>query len=518
MVGRVVLPLSCVIITATAAAAAELVTDAAAKEVRFPFRFVEASQAIEVFGCSPGGPDHEAILTFRATGGEIAGALEKIGARNESFWQVSGRGDFQLTQGDRILVILRWERDGRKREVPAEEILWRTGEDLPELMYGFSYTGRKVKLHGAEKAAIPDSVEITLGGTGRQSAIASILVHPSALDFLAPHVSPLEVNPRYVREIAELAERGRGGTMILRRITERELLEYLLKQEPVFWGAHEILRSQQPHAATIDTLKAEFVSVRTNLNELLTAGDAATKKLVEETLSHAEVLAWRINRAYITLYEHAWRFQEEILQARLKSFQHSWATGYDFLLNFSAERVTLAQLKLQAKRTGSSEAIQLRIRRSTERLSELETLREIPRIQNEIAFLEKRFKEAEERESDYLTELFRNELVKNRIRLKQAELTAERHRLTIQDLDAQLADTEEGRAGIAERLTVIRTILACLAVEAAIADVNERIRWQEAELESQNAERRARAGEKLAELRKKRAELEAELKKRKAER
>ena len=34
----------------------------ASKEIRLPFRFVEPSQAIEVFGCSPGGPTHETVI------------------------------------------------------------------------------------------------------------------------------------------------------------------------------------------------------------------------------------------------------------------------------------------------------------------------------------------------------------------------------------------------------------------------------------------------------------------------
>ena len=128
---RLVLTLACVT-TAAGARADDVIVDGTAKEIHFPFTFVQASQAIEVFGCSPGGPDHEAILTFRAPGGKIAASLEKIGVRNENFWQVSDRGDFQLTQGDRILMILWWERNGQKvhpcNSFPVLEIEARTSE------------------------------------------------------------------------------------------------------------------------------------------------------------------------------------------------------------------------------------------------------------------------------------------------------------------------------------------------------------------------------------------------------
>jgi len=261
-------------------------------EIRFPFRFVRAAQAIEVFGCSPGGPTHETVVVFDAKGSEIARALASLGVHDERFWQVGSGDDFVLTQGERVLILLRWEYCGRKREVPAEELLRRVGEDLPELIYGFSFTGRKAKIGDPPEPRVPDVVEITLGGTGRQSAVTSIFVHPTGFEgFLAAYVSPLELNPLYAEEIEELSAHDRGGMMIVRKVTETELLDYLLGRKPAAWGLQDVFRAQKEAAGEIDRLKTSFVRIRSELQNLLGRGDPKLKSKVEEKLLEAGVTA-----------------------------------------------------------------------------------------------------------------------------------------------------------------------------------------------------------------------------------
>jgi hypothetical protein len=480
--------------------ASQITIDPAGKEIRFPFTFVEPVQAVEVFGCSPGGPTHETIVVFEPTGSEIAEALGKIGLRNEKFWQISDAADFSLNQGDRVLVTLRWESHGTERVVFAEDLLWRTGEDLPELLYGFSYAGRTVPAPDGSAEKVPDLVEITVGGTGRQSAIASILIHPSAFDFLAPYVSALAPNPRYAREIADLAAEKRGGIMSFRWVTETELLQARLALPPPALGLADVLHEQEPLAREIDALKTELVSVRQEIGTLLDARDTGARDRVQAKLLQAQLLSWRINKAYLAMDELIWKFQREILESRLASFTASWEKGYEFLLEYTAERVKLAELRALAVSEKAPADLAPRIRRGETRLKELQVRRMIPHCREEIEFLTKRLAEARAEGSPYLEAMFSNDLEKWRVKGRTAELEAELHALAIREIDRALAGSEVDRAKIEARRLAIQAELACLALEGQIADIDEQIRWQKEEVESEDAERRARGQEKLAEL------------------
>lgn len=493
-------------------AAAEIKVDPAAREVSLPFVFIDPAQAIEVFACGPGGPTHETVIVFTASGGELAAALASIGCRAETAWEASSPQDFTLTQGDRVLVLLRWDRDGEEFEAAAEDLIWRTGEDLPELVHGFSYAGRTITAGDPPRTRVPDSVEITVGGTGRQSAVASLLVHPTALSFLADHVSALELNPRFADEVGRLAAHKRGGTMVLRLVTERELLAYRLARTPPILGLEEILRAQEPLARAIDADKAAYVARAKELDALLDTPDETARAAVQTKLAEASLLAWRIHAAYVAMYAGEWDFQREILEARLESFRGFAARGHAFLRAFAPERTKLAELRLALAREGAAPALDLAIRRQEEVLRTIQARRDIPAIESEIAFLEGRIKDEEGRGGGgFLLAMLRNELQKCRIALRTAQVKVETHVLAGRDLALQIDGVQAGRAEIAARRAALDAELAVLQARTTLAELEDEIRWAEDDRASDDAERRREAEERLAAHRKAKVALAAEI-------
>ncbi len=502
----------CVLLAVVALGAADVTLDAARHEVRLPFTFVDPAQAVEVFGCGQGGPTHETIIVFAPTGGTIAAALAKIGLRDETFWQVASSQDFMLTQGDRVLCLLSWDRDGTPFETPAEDLVWRTGEDLPEFVHGFSFSGKKITFGDPPRNDVPDSVEITLGGTGRQSAVTSLLVHPSALPFLADHVSALEVNPRFQEEVRRLSAQKKGGTLVLRKVTETELVAYRLGRTPPIPGMEEVIRAQQPFARAIDADKAAYAVLHDELAALLAANDAAKSKEVETKLAQAALLTWKIHRAYIEMYQAEWDFQRAILEARLQSFRDNDARGYAFLRMFAPERAKLAELTLARAKEGASPALDLAVRRQEEVIREILVRRDVPSIQAEIAFLEGRVAEESPRgPGGMMLAMLRNELEKNRVTLRSTQLKAERHALTIRDIDLEGKGTQEGRAEIASRLAAIAAEFALLELKTKVLGIEDEIRWAEDERTSNDKERVRGAEERLAQLRKDKDALQKEI-------
>ncbi|HNR98146.1 MAG TPA: hypothetical protein PKX48_00860 [Planctomycetota bacterium] len=493
-------------------AASEIKVDAAAREVSLPFTFVDPAQAIEVFACSPGGPTHETVIIFTASGGEIAAALASIGCRPETAWALASPQDFTLTQGDRVLVLLKWDRDGEQFEAAAEDLIWRTGEDLPEFVHGFSYAGRTIKAGDPPRERIPDTVEITVGGAGRQSAVTSLLVHPSAMSFLADHVSALELNPRFADEVGRLAARKRGGTMILRLVTETELLAYRRARTPPIFGLEDILRAHEPLARAIDADKAAYAALGKDLEALLDTPDETARATVQTKLAEASLLAWRIHAAYIAMYAGEWDFQRAILEARLESFRGFAARGHAFLRAFAPERTKLAELRLALlRRSAPDAALELAIRRQEEELRTIQARRDIPGIEAEIAFLESRVKEEEGHAGGFLLAMLKNELEKCRISLRTAQVKVERHTLAARDFALQIDGVEAGRAELAARRAALQAELDVLQARTKLAELEDEIRWAEDDRTSDNAERRRDAEQRLAAHRKAKDTLVAEI-------
>ncbi len=497
---------------AIASAASELKVDPAAREVSLPFVFIDPAQAIEVFACGPGGPTHETVILFTASGGDLAAALASIGCRDETAWQAASPQDFTLTQADRVLVLLRWDRDGEQFEAAAEDLIWRTGEDLPELLHGFSFAGRKITAGDPPRTRVSDSVEITVGGTGRQSAVTSLLVHPTALSFLADHVSALELNPRFGDEVRHMAAHRRGGTMVMRFVTESELLAYRLARTPPIPGLDQVLRAQEPLARAIDADKAAYAARCKELEALLDTPDETARAAVQSKVAEASLLAWRIHAAYIAMYAGEWDFQREILEARLESFRGFTARGHSFLRAFAPERTKLAELRVTRARQGPAPALDLAICRQEEVLRTIQARRDIPAIESEIALLEGRVNDEEHRGGGgFLLAMLKNELEKNRLALRTAHVNAETHALLERDYALRIDGVEAGRAEIAAQRAALEAELAVLQAKIKLAELDDEIRWAEDDRASDDAERKRDAEERLAAHRKAKDALVAEI-------
>jgi hypothetical protein len=493
--------LAAALCVSAALSAAAVEVDTARGEVRLPFVFIDPVQAIEVFGCGPGGPTHETVIVFTATGGEIAAALAGLGLRDESFWQVASPQDFMLTQGDRVLCLLAWDRDGEPFEAPAEDLLWRAGEDLPECVHGFSFAGKKITCGEPPRTGVPDSVEITIGGTGRQSAVTSLLVHPSAFAFLAEHVSGLELNPRFRDEVARLSAHKKGGTLILRKVSEAQLVAYRLARTPPVLGLEEVIRAEEPLARAIDADKSAYAALHDELAALLAANDAAARADVEKKLAQASLLTWKIHRAYIDMYELEWAFQRALLEGRLESFRDHAARGHAFLRMFAGERAKLAELAAKRAAEGASPALDLAVRRQEEVIREIQARRDIPAYEAEIAFLEGRVADESQRGAGgMMLAMLKNELAKNRIALRAAQCTAETHQLNARDLGLQIEGATADRDAIAARLKTLAAELALLDLRGKLAALEDEIRWAEDERTSEDQDRKREAVERLAKL------------------
>ncbi len=500
---------------AAALFSSEVVVDKEKKEVRLPFFFSEHTRVIEVFGCSPGGPTHETVVIFTAKGSEIAEALEAIGARPPSFWEATHPQDFMHTQGDRILVLLRWSSHGHEYEVAAERLLWRTGESLPQPVLGFSYKAEKVKHGSPPEVKVPDCVEITMGGMGRQSSVSSVLVHPTALPFYMHHVSNIELNPVYEEKVAHMAHEKKGGTLVLRLVTESELCRFKQgKQSSLHWGYEKVYEEQLPIAQRIDKLKKEFVDLRNRINELLEKNDPQLQDDVKKLLASAGYLSWAIQKAYIDYYTPQWKFHRTLLRERLESFERNWRFGYDHLRKYTAERLQLAELNLQkTEQKEETPALDLKIALSEARLWELKTRRYIPLMEEEAASMKKRIEDEKKDNNAYLIKLLENDLLKQTIEIEKRTTQAALWKLKQQEVTAKLenSETEQSADAIRDERAGLEALLEKLEIRKQITELNDQIRWEEDAAQSQDPAERKNAQAKLKELKAKKKELEEKL-------
>lgn len=497
-----------------------IIIDKAKQEVRLPFTFTEATQIIEVFGCSPGGPTHETIVVFKAKGSRIAEALEAIGARPKSFWQAASPQNFMHTQGDRILVLLEWPHGDHKHAVAAERLLWRNGEDLPEPVQGFSYLGEKVRHGDPPVTKVPDCVEITMGGTGRQSSVSSILTHPTALPFLMDHVSGLDIHPRFAHQIQELAAANIQGTMILRRVTETELLDYKIKhQPPLDWGFETVYEAQKPIAKTIDALKATFVERRQALDRLTKDDNPTPEKAHQVTLLMAELklLSWQIQDRYIALYQPTWAFHHQVLKDRLANFEASKTLCHDFLGQYLPERIKLEALrfekiKMQGAGKPIPEDLALKLQLSKARVMEAVLRKDLPFHTREMEKLKKGIAREKGRDSDFLLNLLKIDLAKARIKRDKALAEADIQVTLQEEAQAKLAGRQVDLAAILARRNQLKAQLANLEIQWQITLLDDEIRWAREDAASRNADIKARAEKKLAELQAQKKALQEKLK------
>lgn len=131
------------------AQAPQLEVDRERSEVRVPVLFVNPSRQIEVFACHRRGPTHETVLKFDTDGQALYDALRAIGCRVTDAWNATSPSDFLRNQGDRVLVLVRWEHDGEMRELPAEFLLEDGETGFISFLRGFSFSAFDVEAYAA---------------------------------------------------------------------------------------------------------------------------------------------------------------------------------------------------------------------------------------------------------------------------------------------------------------------------------------------------------------------------------
>jgi len=473
--------------------ASGVVADAEKQEVRFPARFVNPSRNLEVFACHENGPTHETVLSFEAEGKEIHRALREVGFRGVEFWNATSPEDLKLTGGDRALVWLRWEWKGRSQEYLAEEVLAEEGTGLPFFCRGFTFSahGRK---DAPSSSSIPRAVELTIGGTSRQSASYSMLYHPNDLAVLVNWTPPAEVGAKRIPDLPALVESNPPCTLIIRRLrTEREFIDLLLDRETDS-KRRTVRENQRPLASAIDERKGRFESLVHELQRAIAEGETKKSLSTEESRSIAtriqgltergRALAEEIRGLYLDLWdlEERHRLVEAGDLKSLDDFQRGWhseayRSGFQFERLLSARRREAAQLF----ESGDLDPVRREdLRRAIE--AEMESL-EAERERRWARFklqmdVRPRLKALDPREDEYIASLFREE--EARI---LADMRALRARTELANLQAVERRARSAGRWPQEEKTVLQTRAlsemrqTLAAAERTRVDHLEQIRW-----------------------------------------
>ena len=393
-----------------------VLVDRARGEVRIPAWFVNATRKLEVLACHESGPTHEAALAFKATGNEIFDALKAVGLRGPEFWNASGPGDLQRSGGDRVVVWVEWEWMGKRTRQLAEEILREESTLLPLYVRGFSFAAAPMPLGDPPRPAIPEAVEITIGGLSRQSASFSMLAHPNDLPQLLRWAPAPEVSPAAVPHLASMVEAQSPCWLVVSRSArEGEFIERMLEREgdPLRRAVRE---AQRPLAAGIDVAKRELEPQLLEASGLLEDGQTATatddeKKAIADRLEEKLQSVAAGNARIRSLYLRLWGLEEEERARRISGlsaldvelrerFALAYASGFRF-------EVAMAALETEAERLAvarAPETARTAVARRSEALN-LERERRWARFAL-VAEVRPKLKGLDPKEDPYLRELF----------------------------------------------------------------------------------------------------------------
>ncbi len=515
----------------TPGAALEL--DREKQEVRIPCRFVNPSRVLEVFACHRQGPTHETVVEFDVTGPALYQALLDLGCLPGSSWNITSPADFLQTQGDRILILVRWEHAGTLREFPAEGLLHDGEFGFPAWVRGFSFDARKplgdageepggeaaVLSRRAEVFEIPEVVEVTLGGTQRQSPSFSLLRHPTTSARLERWMLPPVVNPEVVEDLPGLVERQVPAVLILRRLaSERELITYL-RSVAARRGVEDrlpVYDRLEPIAARIDVLKKDLRDLAARLSKVIERPDGSDDDAVKESieiLGHGRWLVERIEAEYLSMYEIqedfklAWvRQRKDIPPPLVEEVEVLVGDGFRYEVLLADRRVEMARLR----REGVAEESPVR-RKVEKEIESIQKTRDSRLVEANLRYVWGRLAGLE-KDDDYLRELFESDVFRLEVRLRM--LTAERAVLE-SEVEELLALAENrwdaAKQAILKRQAIARQQVVIARLEEKLTEALDELRWAKNDLESRVEERRRKAKEALLEFTKEKETLEAEL-------
>jgi hypothetical protein len=201
------------------------------KRVELDGAIIQQNVNIELIACAEGGKDHESIIAVKCNPEELHAALLLLGLRDRNSFGGGGPkklGDPMKPLGDPMMVLVRWEENGKAREVRAEDLVLdsRTKTTLGHV--GWVFTG----------SGFVDEIDIETGKTtGRQVYLANYVKTLVATyhDPTAILDLPLaeDSNNMYFANGNVLPARGTKATLILRAPTEAELKKIQTTQKAI---------------------------------------------------------------------------------------------------------------------------------------------------------------------------------------------------------------------------------------------------------------------------------------------
>jgi hypothetical protein len=494
-------------------------------EVRVPCRFVNPSRLLEVFACHERGPTHETVLEFDATGPGLYKALVDIGLRNASYWNGTSPDDFVKNQGDRLLLLVRWEFDGVVHEHSAETMLHEGETGFPAFVRGFSFGARSPQ----KVEEIPAAVDVTLGGTRRQSPSFSLLAHPTGAERLLRWMLPPVLNSDVVKEHLELVEKGVPATLILRRVQSEGDIVRAAKAAAESTGAAQpaLFDALLAIAVEIDGLKREYEKLLASLRRLLEGAGAvetlseaekeASARAGKTLLARGRWLCARIEERYLTLYslqeaeKVRWIEGRSEIPEDVRADALFLAGAFQFEPRIAAKEVEIAALDLgDVDRTPAERnLLESALRKEAEAIEIERAIR--------IAAANRKYYEARLKEVDpadtYTKRLFEEDVMRSKIEARSIQARARVVATEITELRGTIDGSWESAKprALAER-SAAQEELRLAGIEQELFKVLEEIRWNEGDAESDDSERSEKAKRELIELQKKKKNLEESLK------
>lgn len=133
--------------------------DWSAKEVLLDAQIVLRQGPLELVACTPGTKEHESILVTRARPLHVHQAMGLIGLEPGKPVRFDEKADQWLPpSGQRLDVLIRYEDNGRPREVAAEEWLLDVKNDKPPGAIAWVFAGSMTNSEGEFAADIEGTV------------------------------------------------------------------------------------------------------------------------------------------------------------------------------------------------------------------------------------------------------------------------------------------------------------------------------------------------------------------------
>lgn len=506
--------------------------DAEAHRVVIPCEFVTPTQALEVFACHEEGPVHETVVVFRASGEDIYLGLLELGLRGPDFWNATsrvarGKPDVRYTLGDRVVVLLRFSRDGDVIELPAEKLMRETRLGTTPFVRGFTFSGAEVPVGDPPTMQIPRRVEITMGGPTRgEKAVDSILFHPNDVQELTPWVPALEIHPDHLPVIREMIEAGSSCELVLQGVSGEAELTRLARRHEEDPARRELLTAWLPVAEKIDRLKKSLASELEKMLELVAKGEVVSDPAEATRLAtelQALVAGQRLERQVLeiwSLYLEHYVDQERLRTESLESGEEVDERAV-MLATSSLERlryelrflaVEREALEIESRNAVLEEKDKLLLEGLAHRMEALQHESYLPLARSELDDLRRRLRDLDPGEDAYHVRLLEEKVLELEASRRQMQARRD-HLLNLSEEKRARAagEWQERRESLLELRRQILERLELADRHREKVEVLADMRWAENFLsdESLPESRRKKEEQNLVDLEKRLKELEA---------